>query len=93
MSPCSKKPQAYIFPLKNTTMYKFVGNGSADACENRIRDLFNKTNCELGNGTFDGECQPPLRGHFMVGILGNTLPILLVFIFIVDELFYCKNSK
>jgi len=79
LSPCSKKPSSSIFPLKNTTMYKFVGNGSAEACENRIHDLFNKSKCETGNCTFDGIYQPPLRGHFMAysgfGHIGGFLNI------------------
>lgn len=65
LAPCSKIPSFDIFPLDNKTTYAFIGNGSAEVCEDHVKELFNDTSCKYGNCTFDGVFQPSLKGHFI----------------------------
>lgn len=65
LSPCSEHRKDLKFEIDNATMFTFVGNGSSDACSNRIRDLFDNSKCHYTNCTWDSTFQPPLRGHFV----------------------------
>lgn len=65
LAPCSKLQKDVTNTFDNSTTFMFVGNGSADACSNRIRELFDESKCRYANCTWDGVFQPPLHGHFV----------------------------
>lgn len=65
LHPCSKQRSDIKFTFDNSSMFNFVGNGSADACANRIRDLFSESKCHYTNCTWDASYQPTLHGHFV----------------------------
>lgn len=68
LGPCSTRPKSNPFPIHNETGYQFIGNGSIDACENRIKELFNFTApCPFDKEhcSFDGIYQPPPNGNFV----------------------------
>ncbi|XP_057306310.1 ectonucleoside triphosphate diphosphohydrolase 8-like [Hydractinia symbiolongicarpus] len=70
LAPCSIKPKSVIFPMSNKTKFTFIGSGSPKECTDVVQRLFNKTDCQYSNCTFDGVYQPPIEGHNFMAYSG-----------------------